>query len=243
MRQNIGMTWGDSVRRFLNTVQWLVGVTCITACIGAIDDAPFFALGALVLGVWLLPQVRRFLLKQMGEDVGKIAKWVVPIVAFVVLAVNTPEPEPVPGEIPKGLESLAEQVNTDEASVAEEESEETFVVRHVIDGDTFILENDERVRLIGINAPERDAPFYDEATELLRELVEGQAVRLEQDVNERDQYERLLAYVYVGETFVNRELVAAGLAESRAYEPDVSRQAELDAAEEEARQAGRGLWQ
>ena len=127
------------------------------------------------------------------------------------------------------------------------------VVRNV-DGDTVVLEIDgqeEPVRLIGIDTPESVAPdrpvecFGVEAKEETASLLPvGTVVRLERDVEARDRYDRLLAYVFRvdDDLFVNLALVAGGFAEARAYPPNTARQAELDAAEATARTAGRGLW-
>jgi len=115
----------------------------------------------------------------------------------------------------------------------------------VTDGDTFDVEVDGRpdtVRLIGINTPERDECFYDQATDALADLVEGEQVALVADVSDRDQYGRLLRYAYVGERFVNEALVVQGVARSRSYPPDTAQQAVLDEAEEGARDEGEGLW-
>jgi micrococcal nuclease len=87
----------------------------------------------------------------------------------------------------------------------------------VIDGDTIhvrIGKQDERVRYIGHERARAASPTLGEqpggreAAEANRKLVEGQTVRLGLDVQERDRYGRLLAYVYVGDTMVNAELVA-----------------------------------
>jgi micrococcal nuclease len=74
------------------------------------------------------------------------------------------------------------------------------------------------VRYIGIDTPETKhpsrgiEPYGPEATDANRRLVQGQTVRLEFDVQPRDQYGRLLAYVYVGEVMANAELVRQGYA-------------------------------
>jgi len=119
-------------------------------------------------------------------------------------------------------------------------------VIHVVDGDTIEVEIDGRVeqlRYIGIDTPEHGLPWFEESTEANRTLVEGQTVRLERDVSERDRYGRLLAYVYLTSgTFVNGALVSQGLADSVAYPPDTSHQAELDAIEEQAKAQGLGMW-
>lgn len=126
--------------------------------------------------------------------------------------------------------------------------DEGAIVARVFDGDSVQLDTGHGLRYIGIDAPEaqhdrRTAKcFADEATARNRELVEGNTVRLEQDVSNTDRYGRLLRYVYVGDTFVNETLVREGYARARAYPPDTEYQAVLRAAETEARAARRGLW-
>ncbi len=102
----------------------------------------------------------------------------------------------------------------------------------VIDGDTIIVNiggHKETVRYIGIDTPEprrEGAPECGshEATEFNRTLVENQTVRLVADAEDRDQYDRLLRYVYVGEgtdeVFVNKAIIAAGLARPLTIKPN-----------------------
>lgn len=128
------------------------------------------------------------------------------------------------------------------------------VVTHPVDGDTVEVRLGdvvEPVRLIGIDTPEsvaRDRPvecFGPEAKARLAELLpKGTPVRLERDVEARDRYGRLLAYVFrvSDDLHVNLVLVEEGFAEARRFEPNVARQAELDRAETGARAARRGLW-
>jgi micrococcal nuclease len=117
-------------------------------------------------------------------------------------------------------------------------------VSRIVDGDTVVLSTGERVRYIGMDTPEMNPlePFAKEATEANRQLVEGKTVRLEKDISETDRYGRLLRYVWVDNTMVNLELVRRGLAEAQAYPPDVRYQALLEAAQVEAKLAGRGMW-
>src|SRR3989344_4361064 len=102
---------------------------------------------------------------------------------------------------------------------------ETALVTKVIDGDTFVIENGERVRLICINTPEKDEQGYQEAKDFLTNLVFNKTVILEKDVSNRDKYRRLLRYAYVSNTriFINRELYQSGHAEMLRYYPDVSK--------------------
>jgi micrococcal nuclease len=126
-------------------------------------------------------------------------------------------------------------------------------VRRAIDGDTIELADGRMVRYIGIDAPEvrrkegtewvKDPePFSDVATAENRRLVEGQRVRLEYDVQELDRYGRLLAYVYVGETMVNAQLLRLGVAQLLTIPPNVKHAERFRALAEEARLARRGLW-
>ena len=120
----------------------------------------------------------------------------------------------------------------------------------VTDGDTMTVEFNgvnERVRLIGINAPEAGECLAAEATSELRNLTVGTTVRLVIDQSNRDDFGRLLRYVFVddqarGTLFVNEVLVEGGFAIANRYEPDTARAEDLDAAQTRARDAGRGLW-
>jgi micrococcal nuclease len=127
---------------------------------------------------------------------------------------------------------------------------EGLVVR-VVDGDTIhvrIGDRTEKVRYIGVNTPETHHPTRGveaggrEAHEINRQLVTGKRVRLELDVQERDRYGRLLAYVWVGDVMVNAELVALGYAQVMTVPPNVRYQSLFLARERAARQSGRGLW-
>ncbi|HBG81476.1 TPA: hypothetical protein DDW69_01400 [candidate division CPR2 bacterium] len=122
-------------------------------------------------------------------------------------------------------------------------------VKKVVDGDTVILTNDEKVRYIGIDTPETKHPkkeiqcFGKEAAARNKELVEGKKVKLERDISERDKYGRLLRYVYLEDsTFVNLLLVKEGYARASTYPPDIKHQNDFLEAEREARGNNRGLW-
>lgn len=126
--------------------------------------------------------------------------------------------------------------------------EEHVLVTRVIDGDTIEIAGGERIRYLEIDTPETVDPrrpvgcFGHEASAKNKELVEGKYVRLERDITERDKYGRLLRYVYVQDRFINLELVKGGYAVIYTFPPDVKHQKELLAAQQEAREAKRGLW-
>lgn len=122
------------------------------------------------------------------------------------------------------------------------------IVIRVVDGDTFVLSSGERVRLIGIDTPESVKPgtpvecFGREASEHLKQLIEGKPVRLERDVSDTDRYGRLLRYAYMGDELINERLARQGYATAASYPPDVREQERLRQAERLAREEGIGLW-
>ena len=132
-------------------------------------------------------------------------------------------------------------------------------VVEVVDGDTVRVRFDgrgsssppESVRLIGIDTPETHGPgglrecFGAEAAARTAELLpRGTAVRLERDVEARDRYARLLAYVHRRRDglFVNLALAREGFAAPLSIPPNVAHTADFTAAAADARDAGRGLW-
>lgn len=115
-------------------------------------------------------------------------------------------------------------------------------VTKVIDGDTIVLENGEHVRYIGMDAPEKGRPYYTEAARENKRLVGGKKVRLEYDVSRTDRYGRTLAYVYVGDIFVNAELVKNGYDMIYTFPPNVKYYKTFLSLQEEARKQKRGLW-
>ena len=123
------------------------------------------------------------------------------------------------------------------------------VVERVVDGDTIVLAGGERVRYIGVNAPELHHPkkpverYARETKAFNRQLVEGRRVRLEFDVERRDTYRRTLAYVYLEDgTFVNAELIRQGYAQVMTIPPNVKHQDAFLQLQRQAREAKRGLW-
>lgn len=148
---------------------------------------------------------------------------------------------------------------------------EVYRVRHVIDGDTLELENGERVRYIGIDTPEprrregdrwveEPEPYAEEATQANRKLLEGKKVRLEFDQKHRDEFGRLLAYVYVRlpffgearydgevvldshEIFVNAYLIQKGLAKPFPIPPNLRYAERFEGLALRAKKQGLGLW-
>jgi micrococcal nuclease len=118
-----------------------------------------------------------------------------------------------------------------------------YIVSEIIDGDTFSVTSGERVRMMGINTPEVDQYFYEEAKEVLSLMLDKSSVFLERDISDTDKYGRLLRYIFVGELFVNLEMVKRGFANVFTVPPDVKYTDELLEAERYAREKNLGLWE
>lgn len=125
---------------------------------------------------------------------------------------------------------------------------EVFVAR-AVDGDTLLLADGRRVRLIGVDTPETKRegapvePFGPEAHEFTARLVERRRVRLEFDRERHDKYQRILAYVYIDDKLLNEELLRAGLGRALLKYPyNESMKRRFRKAEGEARRARLGIW-
>jgi len=139
----------------------------------------------------------------------------------------------------------------DEAVGVEPRGEVTAPVERVVDGDTIEVSIDgaeDDVRYIGIDTPEtvkEGVPvqcFGPQASAANHDLVDGREVRLVFDRELRDDYGRLLAYVWVGGTFVNEELLSGGYARTLEIPPNTAHASRFEAVERRASAAGQGLW-
>lgn len=128
----------------------------------------------------------------------------------------------------------------------------TYTVVRVVDGDTFsVMMNGkaEKVRLIGVDTPESVKPntpvqaFAKEASIYTKSLIEGKNVKLELDVSERDNYGRILAYVYLADgRMLNNVLVQEGYAKVMTVPPNVKYSKTFIQSERSAREQNKGLW-
>lgn len=128
--------------------------------------------------------------------------------------------------------------------------DDVYTVKSVIDGDTIILEDisSTNVRYLGIDSPEvgsLDAPgdpLSDEARRINKDLVDGKRIRLEFDKERFDSYGRTLAYVFVGDIFVNEQILRSGLAKGLIIQPNDKYAERLLKAEKEAKDGRSGIW-
>tara|TARA_B110000240_G_scaffold47859_1_gene54249 strand:+ start:3287 stop:5206 length:1920 start_codon:yes stop_codon:yes gene_type:complete len=133
--------------------------------------------------------------------------------------------------------------------IVEEPTEDTtqdynMTVTEVIDGDTFYLGNGDKIRMLGINTPESGRPYAQESTDFLTNMILGKEVTLVNDSknDDVDSYGRLLAHVYVNDTFVNYEIIKAGYAFWYPYTSGTDFDTEYEAAQNDASNNKIGLW-
>jgi len=139
------------------------------------------------------------------------------------------------------------------SAVSQQTGSQHRTVKRVVDGDTVVLENGERVRLIGVDTPETKHPkkpvqyFGKEATVFTKKMVEGKRVRLEFEqanspISHKDKYGRTLAYIFLENgTFLNAEIIKQGYGHAYTRFP-FRYLKEFRQLEREAREQGRGLW-
>ena len=118
-------------------------------------------------------------------------------------------------------------------------SRERVLVERVIDGDT-IETSLGTIRLLGINTPEENEPYYKEAKQELKHLIEGKYVDLEKDSRDKDAYKRYLRYVFLNEKFINLIIIENGLAEKFGY--NLKYEKDILEAEDLAKKNNLGIW-
>lgn len=144
--------------------------------------------------------------------------------------------------------------SADESSEEENAEPEyvTAIVTRIVDGDTIDVEIDgkeERLRLLLVDTPETKdpnepiQPFGPEATAFAEKILNGKEVKLEFDGPERDKYDRLLVYLWLGDKIFNQMLLEEGLARvAYVYDPTYTHYDSFVAAEKKAKVAKKGIW-
>ena len=115
-------------------------------------------------------------------------------------------------------------------------------VREVQDGDTIILTNGEKVRYIGIDTPEKAEPLYSEAAKANKEMLKGEKITLEYDLERQDDWGRTLAYVWVDSVLINAELIKKGLAWVYLFSPNLKYRDQFIYWQKQAREKKMGIW-
>ena len=139
------------------------------------------------------------------------------------------------------------------ASDASREGGRKVTVTRVIDGDTVevgpAIEGTEDVRLIGVDAPETEGsprgvqPYGEKASRFAEKMLESERVTLRFDKEKKDDYGRVLAYLYLPDgTMFNQTLLEKGFAQVATFPPNVEHVSRFEKAQREARRAERGIW-
>src|SRR3989338_2427140 len=210
----------------------------------------FLSILALIVGIVkpsLFSRIKIPTRKMVGIVFGGLI-----LVSFIGIAI-TVEPTEQPQQVEQQNQEqptaqISSPVSNQPVNNQPAVASDTYLVVRVIDGDTIEIEGGKKVRYIGIDTPETVDPrkpvqcFGVEASNKNKELVSGKRVRLEKDVSETDKYGRLLRYIYIGDTFVNLELVKQGFAYSSTYPPDVKHQSQFTEAQRQAKEQNKGLW-
>lgn len=120
-------------------------------------------------------------------------------------------------------------------------AQQTYVTK-VVDGDTIVVGGGQRIRLLNMDTREKGQNCYQEAKDRMQELVLLKNVTLESDKEDKDQYGRLLRYVYVDGANINIQMVREGLAVVYIYEPNVKYRDQFVEAEQQAHGEGGCVW-
>jgi micrococcal nuclease len=142
------------------------------------------------------------------------------------------------------LDASTASAQSDSAPVSPRRPTVPCTVTRISDGDTIECAGKVRVRLIGVDSPERDQEPFGTAAKagLAAMLIVGSVVQLEPDVEARDRYDRVLAYVWYQGRMINWLLVRDGWAVPLVFPPNVRYAEYFSAARDQARKDGRGLW-
>jgi micrococcal nuclease len=127
---------------------------------------------------------------------------------------------------------------------------ELWIINRVVSGQTVeasVVSNPnmtvQRVRLLGISAPLKEqSPWGDRARQRLSDLIKEQKVTLEFDIKQKDNSDRLLAYIWKNNLLVNQYLVSEGLAIADSYAPNTKYDAKINRAQSKARLQELGIW-
>ena len=116
----------------------------------------------------------------------------------------------------------------------------------VIDGDTFVDADGRKIRLLAIDTPEKGEPYYEEAKDELKRIIDDRRLRFEFGSESNDRYGRLLAFVFADDSiFVNARLLEEGLGRAYFFEENMLESPYADRlcqSQKVALHAGRKIW-
>jgi len=243
--------------RLLNLIPQALGVFLVSmGAFGLTTNSYFMAFFILAMGLMTFPPTFSIINARARQQITKPLRILFIIVLFMFAMGVAPESpntsakqKPAPKTQTDKVEEKEEvRVNT---NVDPQTSVEQLKVVSVTDGDTFRVNINGKtvpVRLIGYDAPELSHPtepkqcFGQESKKALESLLLNKQIVMEKDKSDKDKYNRLLRYVWVGEVLINEYMTQNGFGLASAYPPDTKYQKRIDAGEESAKSALRGLW-
>lgn len=124
---------------------------------------------------------------------------------------------------------------------------EVTTIKRIVDGDTFVTNSGQKVRMIGMNTPEvfGEAQYYgQEASDFSKQQLESKTVYLFKDASDTDKYDRLLRFVFIeGDSVMfNETLIVEGYANTMSLPPDVLYTKRFSLLKSEAQNNQVGLW-
>ncbi|MFH1533336.1 MAG: thermonuclease family protein [Nitrospirota bacterium] len=243
----------------LNVFYWFVGVVLLL--IGLVQFSNTYYVSSILLvasALLILPVSKKYFFSKAGPKVFEYRVAITVgmlLLGFLSIGFNA-EPENPIRDTVKGGRAVTEVTNLEEDDLPESvtESEGTFEVVNVVDGDTLdvmIEGNKVRIRLIGVDTPETVHPskpvecFGQEASTFAKDTLSGKIVRLEIDDSQGnvDKYGRILRYVFLeNDVNFNKMLIEEGYAFEYTYNLPYKYQVEFIEAEKQAELNGMGLW-
>src|SRR5437762_3817893 len=126
---------------------------------------------------------------------------------------------------------------------SEKKNSSDIIVTRILDGDTVVTNDNKHIRYVGINTAEKGEAYSHEAAQLNEQLVLGKPVHLEFDKQEKDRYNRVLAYVFVEDIFVNEKIIQQGLAITDFMQKNMLYEERLQNAQTYAKEHCLGMWE
>lgn len=149
----------------------------------------------------------------------------------------------------KGKKHFSDRKHENATELVIKTSSSYYKIKKIYDGDTVLLENGTKIRLLGINTPEiskRDKVADaggEEAKQWLIQKLTGTKVKLRYDVERKDKYGRTLAYLFTeNDEHINLQLVRQGLASVNIYPPNLKYATKLIRAQQQAESEKLGIW-
>lgn len=185
----------------------------------------------------------------------KKARILLCLVFFSLCIISCSSIDDMRGKVASDNNISSEDININNSNIIEQL--EKVTVEYVIDGDTFVLEDGTKVRLIGVNTPEstnKVEEYGKESSNYTKEVLTGTTIYLQKDVSDKDKYDRDLRIVWlevpssltdieeIKDKMFNAHLLINGYAQPYTFEPDITYSEIFKELATAARDTKKGLW-